>query len=278
MVDRPFSGAFISHSYFILFKSLFLTPLLVIVILFCSKAVFSVVVILFILGGVWEYNHMVFGNGFVKEKIEGLIFAIIIPLFVFFENNQYLLALLAFSVLLVFILFVLSIKESNFDVLSVAKVIFGIMYIPFLMSYFISLRMMEKGITWIFFVLILAFVGDIFALYVGKYFGKHKLAPLVSPGKTVEGFAGLVLGSTIAGLIFSYYFLPEIPLMQIAVLAFIGSIIGQLGDICESAIKRSYGFKDASSLLPGHGGILDRLDCLIFIAPFVYYYRIFVIN
>ena len=257
---------------------LFLAPLLVIVILFCSKAVFSVVVILFILGGVWEYNHMVFGNGFVKEKIEGLIFAIIIPLFVFFENNQYLLALLAFSVLLVFILFVLLIKESNFDVLSVAKVIFGIMYIPFLMSYFISLRMMEKGITWIFFVLILAFVGDIFALYVGKYFGKHKLAPLVSPGKTVEGFAGLVLGSTIAGLIFSYYFLPEIPLMQIAILAFIVSIIGQLGDICESAIKRSYGFKDASSLLPGHGGILDRLDCLIFIAPFVYYYRIFVIN
>jgi len=72
--------------------------------------------------------------------------------------------------------------------------------------------------------------------------------------------------------------LPEISLMQIAILAFAGSIIGQLGDICESAIKRNYGLKDASSLLPGHGGILDRLDCLIFIAPFVYYYRIFVIE
>jgi phosphatidate cytidylyltransferase len=128
------------------------------------------------------------------------------------------------------------------------------------------------------FVLILAFVGDVVALYVGKYFGKHKLTPLVSPGKTVEGLAGLVLGSTIACLIFAYYFLPEISLTQIAILAFTGSIIGQLGDICESAIKRNYGFKDASSFLPGHGGILDRLDCLIFIAPFVYYYRIFVIK
>jgi phosphatidate cytidylyltransferase len=146
------------------------------------------------------------------------------------------------------------------------------------MSYFISLRMMDKGILWIVFVLVLAFIGDIAALYVGKYFGKHKLVPLVSPGKTLEGLAGLVLGSTASCLIFAYFFLPEISLIQIAILACAGSIIGQLGDICESAIKRNYGLKDASSLLPGHGGILDRLDCLIFIAPFVYYYRIFVIE
>jgi phosphatidate cytidylyltransferase len=257
---------------------LILAPLLIIVILFCSEAVFCAVVILVIIGGVWEYNHIVFGNGFVKEKIEGLTFAILIPLFVFFGDNQHLLALMAFAVLLVFILFVLSIKESNFDVLSVAKVIFGMMYIPFLVSYFISLRMMEKGILWILFVLILAFVGDIVALYIGKYFGKHQLAPLVSPGKTLEGLAGLVLGSTMACLIFSYYLFPRVSLMQIAILAFAGSIIGQLGDICESAIKRNYGFKDASSILPGHGGILDRLDCLIFIAPYVYYYRIFLIE
>ncbi len=255
-----------------------LVPVLLIIIIFGSQEIFAAVVIFFILGGVWEYNNMVFGKGFASEKIEGVIFAIIIPLFALWGNNQHLLAVMAFSVLIVFILFVLSIKESNYDVLSVAKVIFGMMYIPFLMSYFISLRMMEKGILWILFVLILAFVGDVVALYVGKYFGKHKLTPLVSPGKTVEGLAGLVLGSTIACLIFAYYFLPEISLTQIAILAFTGSIIGQLGDICESAIKRNYGFKDASSFLPGHGGILDRLDCLIFIAPFVYYYRIFVIK
>ena len=255
-----------------------LAPILLIAILFGPKEIFAAIIIIFILGGVWEYNHIVFGNGFKKEKIEGLIFAIIIPLFVFFGNNQHLLAVLAFSVLIVFILFVLSIKETNFDVLAVAKVIFVIMYIPFLMSYFISLRMMEKGKEWIFFVLILAFIGDIVALYVGKYFGRHKLVPLVSPGKTVEGLAGLILGSTIACLIFSYYFLPEISLMQIAILAIAGSIIGQMGDLCESAIKRNYGLKDASSILPGHGGVLDRLDCLIFIAPFVYYYRIFVIK
>jgi phosphatidate cytidylyltransferase len=255
-----------------------LAPILFIVILFGSEKIFSAVVIIVIFGGVWEYNNMVFGKKFLKEKIEGLIFAIIIPLFVLLGSVQYILAVLAFSVLFVFILFLWSVKESNQDVLSVAKVLFGIMYIPFLMSYFISLRMLDKGALWIIFVLVLAFAGDIVALYAGKYLGKHKLVPLVSPGKTVEGLIGLVFGSTLTCLIFGYYFFPEIPLTQIGILAFTGSIIGQLGDICESAIKRNYGLKDAGSLLPGHGGILDRLDCLIFIAPFVYYYRIFVIR
>jgi phosphatidate cytidylyltransferase len=257
---------------------LVLAPVLVLIIVSGSKEIFAALVIFFIMGGVWEYNHMVFGKGFVKEKIEGLILAVMIPLSVLLGNSQHLLAILSFSVLIVFMLFVLSIKEAEFDVLSVAKVIFGMMYIPFLMSYFISLRIMDKGIEWIFFVLFLAFIGDIFALYAGKHFGKHKLAPFVSPGKTVEGLAGLVLGSTSACLIFSYYFLPEIPVTQILILAFTGSIIGQLGDICESAIKRNYGLKDAGSILPGHGGILDRLDCLLFIAPFVYYYRMFIIG
>ncbi len=255
-----------------------IVPVLLLIIFFGPEKLFAAIVTLFVLGGVWEYNNMVFGKGFIREKTEGMIFALVIPLLALTGNHQVMLAALAFSVLVVFILFVLSINAAIFDVLSVAKVIFGILYIPFLMSYFISLRMMEKGIVWIVFVLVMAFIGDIAALYVGKYFGKHKLVPLVSPGKTVEGLAGLVLGSTASCMIFAYFFLPEISLVKIAVLACSGSLIGQLGDICESAIKRNYGLKDASSILPGHGGILDRLDCLIFIAPYVYYFRLFVIE
>lgn len=255
-----------------------IVPVLLIIIFWGSQEIFTALVILFILGGVWEYSNMVFGKGFIMEKTESLFFAVMIPSMALTGNNQFVIATLTFSVILVFILFVLSIKDSNFDVLSVAKVIFGIMYIPFLMSYFILLRVMDKGPLWIIFVLVLAFVGDIAALYVGKYFGKNKLVPLVSPGKTVEGLIALVLASTAACLLFACIFFPEISLIQIGILAFIGSIVGQLGDICESAIKRSYGLKDASALLPGHGGILDRLDCLIFIAPFVYYFRIFFIE
>ncbi|OPY82459.1 MAG: Phosphatidate cytidylyltransferase [Smithella sp. PtaU1.Bin162] len=248
------------------------------IIILGSPVALTIVVALFAAGGIWEYNCMVLGKGFLKEKIESMFFAAVIPFVMLFGGSQMMLAVLALCILIVFILFLGSVKEADFDVITVAKIIFGLMYIPFLMSHFILLRNLEKGILWVFFVLVLALAGDITALYVGKYLGKHKLIPLISPGKTVEGTIGLILGSTVACLIFAYFSFPGVSLLKIGILAFIGSIIGQLGDLSESAIKRNYGLKDASSLLPGHGGLLDRMDCLLFIAPFVYYYRIYVID
>jgi phosphatidate cytidylyltransferase len=248
------------------------------IILYASSFSLTVLIMIAAVGGIWEYNNIVLGNGFLQEKVEGTFFAVLIPLVVFLGGNQYLLPVLAFCIILTFILFLSSVKDASFDVTTVAKVVLGIMYIPFLLSHFILLRELEKGISWILFVLVLAFAGDITALYVGKYLGKHKLSPIVSPAKTVEGTIGLILGSTVACLLYSYFVFPEISLEKTGILAFIGSIIGQLGDLSESAIKRYYGFKDASSLLPGHGGLLDRLDCILFIVPYVYYYRIYVID
>lgn len=257
---------------------LVLTAVLLLIIVFGPPALLAAVVALFAAGGMWEYNNIVLGKGFLTEKIEGTIYAVVIPFVMLYGSSQLVLAVLSICILVTFIIFLGSIKEATFDVTVVAKVIFGLMYIPFLISHFILIRGLDKGVLWILFVLVLAFAGDITALYIGKYFGKNKLIPLVSPGKTVEGTIGLIMGSTLACLIFGYFIFPQIPLVKIGILAFAGSIIGQLGDLCESAIKRNYGLKDASSLLPGHGGLLDRMDCLIFIAPFVYYYRIFVIG
>ncbi len=248
------------------------------IIVFAPPVALVSLIALIAAGGIWEYNNIVFGKGFLTEKIEGTVFALVVPFVVFFGDSQIVLACLAFCILTTFILFLGSVKEASFDVISVAKVIFGLMYIPFLLSHFILLRILDQGVLWVLFVLVLAFAGDITALYIGKYFGKHKLSPLISPGKTVEGTIGLFLGSTLACLIFSYFSFPGVSLVKISILAFIGSIIGQLGDLSESAIKRNYGLKDASSLLPGHGGLMDRLDCLLFIVPFVYYYRIYVIG
>lgn len=258
-----------------------LAAVLLAVIIFASAEILSAIITIFIIGGVWEYNGMVFGKGFLKEKIEIYIFAIVIPAVVLFggaSTSQLLVSVLTFCILCVFILFLWSVKESTFDVLLVAKVIFGIMYIPLLTSHFILLRLLENGVYWILLVLIISIVGDTAGLYVGKYFGKNKLSVLVSPGKTIEGTIGLVFGSVLGSLIFSYFFFRDVSCVHILIISFVGSIIGQLGDLCESAIKRNYGLKDASSLLPGHGGLLDRMDSLIFIAPFVYYYRIFVIG
>ena len=240
--------------------------------------ILTVVVTLLIIVGVWEYNGIVFGPGFLKEKIESLILAILVPGFMFIGNAQLLVALLVFAFIVVFIVFLWKVNDTSFDVSSVAKVIFGMLYIPLLTSHFILLRKLDSGIYWILLVLVIGIVGDTVAMYVGKSLGKRKLLPLVSPGKTVEGTIGLMAGGTLAAAVFGYFLFHEISLVHFLVLGLVGSIIGQLGDLCESAVKRNYGKKDASSLLPGHGGLMDRLDSLIFLAPFVYYYRIFVIG
>ena len=255
-----------------------LAVVLLLVIFYGPQELLAVVITICIVGGVWEYNGIVFGHGFIKEKIESMIFAILIPGVVFFGDAQLLVALLAFAIMIVFIVFLWKVNESNFDVSTVAKVVFGMIYIPLLTSHFILLRKLDSGIYWILLVLVIGIVGDTVALYVGKSLGKRKLIELVSPGKTVEGTIGLILGATVGACIFGYLLMPRIAIVHFLILGLVGGIIGQLGDLCESAIKRNYGRKDASSLLPGHGGLMDRMDSLIFVAPFVYYYRLFVIG
>jgi phosphatidate cytidylyltransferase len=255
-----------------------LAAILLLIIILGPVELLTAAIALFIVGGVWEYNAIVFGKGFLKEKIESIVFAILIVAVVYAGTPQLLTALLAFMVITVFIVFLWRVNETSLDVSSVAKVIFGMVYIPLLTSHFILLRQLDQGIYWILLVLVIAIIGDTVALYVGKSLGRRKLIPLVSPGKTVEGTIGLIVGATLAASLFGHIFMPAIPFFHFLVLGFAGGIIGQLGDLCESAIKRNYGRKDASSLLPGHGGLMDRMDSLIFVAPFVYYYRIFVIG
>jgi phosphatidate cytidylyltransferase len=247
-------------------------------IFFGSLELLSVAIMLIAVVGIWEYNGIVFGREHMKEKIESVIFAILIPMVVLFGNAQLLVAVLAFSVMIVFMMFLWKVNETTLDVSLVARVIFGMIYIPLLTSHFILLRKLDQGIFWILLVLVTGIVGDTVAMYVGRAIGKRKLIPLVSPGKTVEGTIALIAGSTVAASLFGYFLFPAILTIHFVIIGFVGSIIGQLGDLSESAIKRNYGKKDASTLLPGHGGLMDRLDSLIFLAPFVYYYRIFVIG
>jgi phosphatidate cytidylyltransferase len=253
-------------------------PLLFAVVFFGSEALFSVLIAGVILLGVYEYHHMAFGAGHLWQKGQGLLIGFFIPLAVYWGDMRLLLAVLSFSVLLVFFTYLLRIKEDHFDILPVGKMVLGFMYVPLMMSYFILIRRLDQGVLWIFFLLVLAFSGDVTAYYIGKNFGKRKLLPLVSPNKTVEGTIGLFVGSTAGCILFQQIFFPALPLVHAATMGFFGSVLGQLGDLCESAMKRASGVKDSGGILPGHGGILDRLDCLIFIAPFVYYYYIFVIQ
>ena len=123
----------------------------------------------------------------------------------------------------------------------------------------------------------LLWVGDTAAMGIGSWLGKHKLAPTVSPNKTVEGFIGGLLGAVAIGLLMLFWKFGSVAWYHVLLIALGCSILGQLGDLVESMWKRSLGIKDSSAIIPGHGGILDRFDSLLFAAPFMYVYlRLFV--
>jgi phosphatidate cytidylyltransferase len=141
-----------------------------------------------------------------------------------------------------------------------------------------ALGLREINPHWLMIALLVSWAGDIAALYVGRAFGKHKLAPRVSPGKTWEGCAGSVAGGVLAAGIYAHYLIPPAPLAAVLALAAAANIAGQLGDLCESAFKRGAGMKDSGTMLPGHGGWLDRIDSSLFTVPVVYATLVFVLN
>ncbi|MCL5808314.1 MAG: phosphatidate cytidylyltransferase [Deltaproteobacteria bacterium] len=253
-------------------------PILFFIIAYGSETIFALLIIIVTLVGVMEYNRMVFGTALLREKVETLTVALLILIAAITGDRVLLVAILSFTVMTSLMLNLLRIKKEGLDMIRVGKVILGVVYVPLLMSHFILVRQEPAGIRWIFFILVLAFSGDIAAYYVGKKLGRRKLLPEVSPGKTLEGTIGLVIGSIIGCLLFRQLFFPMLPVLHTVILGLVGSVAGQLGDLCESALKRAAGVKDSGTLLPGHGGILDRLDCLMFVTPFVYYYRVLILQ
>jgi phosphatidate cytidylyltransferase len=125
---------------------------------------------------------------------------------------------------------------------------------------------------WLLFALVINWVGDASAYYVGKNIGKHKLAPRISPGKSWEGAVASVIAAIAFGVFYLRHFWPEMSVWEAAALSALANAAGQLGDLAESALKRGAGVKDSGTLLPGHGGILDRVDSTLFTMPVVYVY------
>jgi phosphatidate cytidylyltransferase len=134
-----------------------------------------------------------------------------------------------------------------------------------------ALRAGPDGLAWVIAALVITWANDTLAYFAGRAFGRHKLYPSVSPNKTWEGFAGGFLGS-IGGLFIARLVFPVLQPLDCVVLGCAGGLFGPLGDLCESMLKRASGAKDSGVLIPGHGGVLDRVDALLFNAPVVYVY------
>lgn len=155
----------------------------------------------------------------------------------------------------------------------------GILYLGWLLSHFVALRGLDDGRNWVFLALFATFASDTAAYFVGRAWGRRRLAPAISPGKTWEGTIAGFLGAIIVSLLFTLPSCFELPLGygQAILLGFLISLFGQIGDLTESLFKRNMGVKDSGRLLPGHGGFLDRIDSVVFAGVVVYYYVIWVI-
>ena len=186
------------------------------------------------------------------------------------------LLVLGFIVSAMMALFSYTSESPVLDV--VCKQVQGLVYIPVFLSSLVVIRSdVENGVSWVFFILVLVAFCDTGAFYAGTFFGKHKLCPKVSPGKTIEGFFGGMALVVAGGLVIKYYFFPSFSWTMTGVFLVILSVVGPMGDLFESALKRTGAVKDSGSIIPGHGGILDRIDALLFVAPLAYVFKTFLL-
>lgn len=189
-------------------------------------------------------------------------------------SSEYYVSLIYAGLILVFCVMLKFHKTVSVE--SAGLAIFGVVYVPFLLSTLIDIKAMEGGTLLLWLVFIGAFSTDTFAYFSGVFFGKHKLCPEISPKKTIEGSIGGTLGCIVFlmlyGLLLEKAFDFDISYAKLAILGVLVSPISQIGDLTASIIKRRFGIKDYGTLFPGHGGILDRLDSVIAVAPLVYIY------
>jgi phosphatidate cytidylyltransferase len=188
------------------------------------------------------------------------------------------LALAGFSLLFLgfALLFLFRIRDIADAAREISCAVLAFAYIPLLLMHLVMLRQGPYGVQWLLVIMLIVMTNDSAAYYSGCAFGKHRLYPLVSPKKSIEGALGGLLGSIGGTMLAKFTFFPQLTVADALLTALFIGAIGQTGDLFESLLKRSFGVKDSGSIIPGHGGVLDRLDSIIFAAPVTYYYAIYV--
>ena len=241
--------------------ALILAPLITYVVIWSPFLAFAAVLGTIAALCYWEYCGIAAGNGIEIPRWWGMA----IGLAVLFAPSE-----LTFAVLLALgaMIYSLTARDLKDSLPKAAAFTLGIVYI--FGSWHTAVQLRAINSRWLFFALALNWIGDTAAMAVGRSFGRHKLAPRVSPGKSWEGSVASMIASMIFGILFAKWAFPEAPWWLPTVAALGGNVAGQVGDLCESALKRGAGMKDSGTLLPGHGGWLDRVDSSLFSVPVVY--------
>ncbi len=246
-------------------------------IIYLGGMAFTIVIGIVSVIALWEYYRIVFNpeqkSLITPITITGFLTA---PMMIYAAHGNHVhaiqgmiiinLIITAFAAIVLF-------KNDPSILQDVFKQALGIIYVPLLLTCIILIRNSPEGSTWIFFLFFLVFSADIGAFYAGSFFGRHKLCPSVSPGKTIEGGLGGIILTIVVGMAFQSFFLPGISTWITFCLCICVGIIGPTGDLFESTLKRVGNIKDSGSILPGHGGILDRIDAILFVLPVLYFFK-----
>lgn len=228
---------------------------------------FLLFVLLIVIAGLYEFHKLVVNFGCKNPAVLLFLGGLIFPTAFYFSPQ--LLGALVFAYILCCYLYFLY-NHVTFTPVDLALTILAVIYVAWGFSHLLLLRQLEQGFWLVLYVFIISWATDTGAYFAGMYLGKHKLAPGISPNKTWEGFVGGLLTSMAIALIFTSLLSLEINRILVLIAPLV-SVGGQLGDLFESSIKRFAHTKDSGNLIPGHGGVLDRFDSMLWAAPLTYY-------
>lgn len=251
---------------------------IVVVCVYFGGLPFLVLVLLLALASINEFYNMTKAREFNPAYWVGNFFTIFFIVFAYYalkKNWEPAHSAILTGAVLVTLGAGLFLKREKDTMVDVALTVLGMIYIGWFYSYLLFIRALSEYGAYLFFLMVVIWANDITAYLVGKLLGRHKLFPSVSPGKTVEGSMAGLLFCLVSASVFGYY--AGFDLTHSLILGAIIGIVAQIGDLIESLIKRDAGVKDSSSLIPGHGGILDRMDSFILAAPVYYYYLVWVL-
>ena len=233
--------------------------------------------------GLWEYARLAFPDRFLERRwveVSGMI--LLGSLLWFSESHLRGAPLFLFLlVLFLFLSFLLVMGKSDPVDRSMERLglmTLGWLYLSLTLPFWGWLAERGDGNLLVLLAVVSACLTDTFAFLFGKTIGRHKCLPILSPNKTWEGYAGALFGGVLGAFLVQHFWLPTLPLRMILLFGLIMGVVAPLGDLAESLLKRSRGVKDSSHLIPGHGGVLDRLDALIFAGPFAYFYLVVVMR
>jgi phosphatidate cytidylyltransferase len=222
----------------------------------------------------WEFQRIA---GLVQggpRRLLGIVVALSMPVGAMWGQERGLMMALVGSLVFWMVFEMVARRELEGVVRELGARMTGYLYGAVLPSYFVLLWNLPQGLHWIFLTMAITAVGDTAAYYVGSSMGRRKLLPGISPNKTVEGALAGLLGNVVGAQAYGVILFPGWAALLGIPLALLVGTVGQLGDLSESMLKRSAGIKDSGELLPGHGGILDRLDSLLFAVPVTYYWAV----